>query len=305
MSDELLRRLGEVERRRRPGEEWDEVLEGTATSQEATERGRARGEQPEDLDALAQASAPLTGAERKAWATRAKAALQTTDDEDDEDPAEVEAPAGVVDLDSRRTRLRWGGGVLALLVAAALVLWIRARPQPGVPTEAGAPLPAFSMTVRNDTVAEIRGAEGSHDDGPARYRPDSRIHWSFQPEAPVDGPLELAAIVRGEGVSCLARPSLTRASDNGVLELRGAVGETLGLGSGRWTLEVIIARAGSLPDDASGCQQPRDLPCPCPLPLRPGASIEASDLQPPRGSAAWRTATTYEMLVEASAQSPK
>ncbi|MCA9708063.1 MAG: hypothetical protein KDK70_19585, partial [Myxococcales bacterium] len=55
MSDELLRRLGQVERERRPAEDWDEVLDGRITAAEAVSRGRARGDDADELDALAQA----------------------------------------------------------------------------------------------------------------------------------------------------------------------------------------------------------------------------------------------------------
>lgn len=304
MSDELLRRLGRAERENRPAEDWDEVLEGRMTAAEAMARGRARGEDEDELEALARASMPPTESERRAWGGRARAALQATDDDDDDDaPADspaaeapVEAP---IELATRRARRRWGWGGLATLVAvaAAVLLWLRARPQPGALEVAGEPLPPFTMTVRNGTVGEVRGS-ADEVGGPARYAVDSRIHWSFQPDEPVAGGLELAAVVRGDdGLTCLTRPEVTRASSDGVLEVRGTVGQALGLGPGLWTVEMIVARRGALPNDGAGCAHPRDLPCPCPPRLQPGASIEDAGLEPEPGAAAWRTVRSYELEV--------
>lgn len=297
MTDELLRRLGRAERESRLADEWDEVLEGRMSADEAMERSRARGDS-DGLEALARASTALTEPERKKWTSHARAALQTTDDDDAPTaPPSADAP---VDLARQRARRRWGWGGLATLVAvaAALVLWLRARPDAGDLGVEGEPLPPFTMIIRNDTVTELRGADDATLEGPAPYRPDSRVHWSFQPDAPISGALELAAVVHGDDLSCLARPTVARASADGALELRGTVDETLGLGPGRWTLDVIVARAGSLPADETGCDQPRDLPCPCPVPLHPGARIERADLEPERGAAAWRRVRSYEMLIE-------
>ncbi|MCX4244791.1 hypothetical protein [Paraliomyxa miuraensis] len=316
MSDELLQRLGRVERESRPAEEWDEVLEGRMTALEAVERGRARGEEADELEARARASAPLSETERKAWTRRARAALAKDAEDEPHDDApqhepepesepESAAPDAPVDLARERERRRaWLLGLSTLVImAAALVLWIQVQPVPRGLETTPEPLPSFSLFVRNDLPREVRGADEGPAEGPPRYRSDSQVHWSIQPEAPIAGAVELAAIVRGDDdLACLARPVVARTSTDGILEVRGTVSDTLGLGAGHWTLELLVARAGALPVDEPGarCTSPRHLPCPCPRPLEQGASIEAAVLEPAREPAAWRTVDAYEMLVDAS-----
>ncbi len=324
MNNEQLRELGTVERESRPAQEWDQVLEGRTSAKEAVERGRARGEDVDTLEALAQASAPLTGAERKAWARRARAALRGAEDPEDpaaaepdgsarKDPSEPAADdperrigppdlsAPPVDLAEQRARRRWGWGTLGGLaaVAAALVLWLRVGPTPPDPEAAAQALPSFTLVVRNALADEVRGADEGTQDGPAPYRTNSRVHWTLQPDEPIATALELAAIITGDSTPpCLTRLAVSRATGEGVLEVRGTLGEVLGLEAGRWDVDLIVARTGALPDDAGSCSRPRDLPCPCPVRLSPGARIEPTSQDPPRGPTAWRRLASYELRVD-------
>ena len=303
MTDELLRQLGQVERESRPAEDWDAVLEGELDAEEAIARGQARGEDEDDLRALAAASAPTTASDRAAWAQRARAALDAPGDDDDDEGVEDEAPSeGVeapIDLAAHRRR-RWGLGTLMAVVAiaASLLLWSRMRPSAVAPDAVVPPLPGFTMTVRNDYVQEIRGDEGSPSEGPHAYRVDSELHWVITPEAPVTDALELAAIIHvSDGPACLVRPPASRVTEEGVLQLRGTVGEVLGLRPGDFRVELLVARTGALPDDGSGCTSPRDLPCPCPAVVEPGIAVPS--FEPAGTSPGWRSVGSHEMRVEA------
>jgi len=314
MSDDLLEQLGRIEREARPDDAWDDVLDGRRPVDAVVQERRAAGDDPEELEALARASAPVGEAERQAWVGRLRAAMASPVEAgagDAASPAPVEAEAGgvpPVDLAARRAqRRRWGvGGGVALAAAAAVLLtWGGGRPS-GTEGSASAerlPLPSFSLVVRNETVSEVRSADASDAAGPDRYRPDSSVHWMVQPEGPVAGVLELAAIVRDDaGGACLARPAVARASETGVLEVRGTVEEVLGLTAGHWTVELVVARAGALPADAPGaeCARPRDLPCPCPARVLPGVPLEPAPPEDPDGAAGRARVASYELEIDPS-----
>lgn len=283
MSDDLLERLGALERENRPAAAWDEVLEGRRTAAEVVRQRRAQGDDAEELEALARASTPLDDAERKAWARRLRAAGAAG--------APSTAASPPIDLAQQRARRsRWSLPSATVLVAAAamLALWSWARPTPPVGEHAQAiPLPSFSLTVRNDTIDDVRG--GGTSDGPARYRPSSVVHWMVSPEQPITGPLELGVVIEAEdGLACLARPAVTRASAEGVLEVRGTVQSVLGLTPGAWRIGFVVAAAGALPTAALDA---------CPKVVQRDALARMAD-----GAALQRAAVSrvegYEIVVE-------
>lgn len=282
MSDDLLEQLGELERASRPAAAWDAVLEGRRSAAEVVEQRRAAGDDAEELEALARASAPPDAAERKAWARRLQVARAA---------AASPAPPPPIDLAQQRARRsRWSLPGLAVLVAVAavLALWSWPRQAPPVGEPAGAsPLPAFSLTVRNDTIDDVRG--GGTRRGPARYRQASLVHWMVSPEQPVAGPLELGVLVEAEGgLACLARPAVTRTSDDGVFEVRGTVAGVLGLTPGTWRLRFLVAAAGELPTDARVA---------CPKIVRRDALVEPASSVAPQRAAVSRV-EPYELVVE-------
>ncbi len=315
MSD-LLEQLGKVDRDDRLPEDWDEVLDGRRDAQDVIRQRKAEGDDEALLEALARASAPLRESERQAWTRRVRAGLrEASEDEDAEEhprPAAVDDPSPdngtspepePIDLERHRAKRRRLGGVLAVTAAAAMtLLWMRPSTDPG-PGSPGDPLPSFSLEVRSASVHSMRGDDAPEAEGPEVVEPNTVIHWMVQPEEPVEASLELAAVVRGEqGVECLARPRVKRASGNGVLEVRGAVQDTLGLAAGRWTLDLLVAHVGTLPDDRGGteCAQPRVLPCPCPADLRPGATIEPAVFDDDAGPARWRVVESYAIDVQST-----
>lgn len=280
MSDDLLDRLGALERESRPAAAWDEVLDGRRSAAELVQQRAAEGDDAEELEALARASAPLDDAERKAWARRLRAA-----------GAVSAAPPPAIDLaEQRARRSRWGlpGATVLVAVAAMLALWSWARPTPPAGSQAQAlPLPSFSLTVRNDTIDEVRGSGTSH--GPARYRPTSRVHWMVRPAQPIAGPLELGVVIEAEdGLACLARPAVTRASAEGVLEVRGTIESVLGLTPGTWRIGLVVAAAGELPTAALDA---------CPKLVRREALARAVDGAALQRAAVSRVAA-YEVVVE-------
>lgn len=246
--DRLLERLGELERASRPAAAWDEVLEGRRTAAEVVRQRQAEGDDAEELEALARASTPLDDAERKAWARR----LRTASAGAAAPATSTDTPPPIDLAQQRARRSRWSLPGAAVLVAAAavLALWSWPRTVPPVGEHAGAiQLPSFSLTVRNDTIDAVRGGGTRH--GPARYRPSSIVHWMVSPEQPVAGPLELGVVIEAEdGRGCVARPAVTRASAEGVLEVRGTVQSVLGLTPGTWRLRLVVAAKGELPTDA-------------------------------------------------------
>lgn len=279
MSDDLLDRLGALERESRPAAAWDEVLDGRRSAAELVQQRREEGDDTEELEALARASTPLDDAERKAWARRLRAA-----------GAASAAPPPIDLAQQRARRSRWivPGATVLVAAAAMLALWSWARPTPPVGEHAQAiQLPSFSLTVRNDTIDDVRG--GGTSEGPARYRPSSLVHWMVSPEQPIAGPLELGVVIETEdGLACLARPAVTRASAEGVFEVRGTVKSVLGLTPGTWRIGFVVAAAGELPTAAIGA---------CPKVVRRDALARVAD-----GAALQRAAVSrveaYEIVVE-------
>ncbi|WAS89596.1 hypothetical protein [Nannocystis punicea] len=157
-------------------------------------------------------------------------------------PAEASAPGPVtvLPLAGRRRAITLAGIVLA--VAAAALLW---RFTAGVPQ---APLTGYTVTVRNQTLQELRGDEPSAD--LARYRPDSEIDWVLSPEQTTAAAVDLRVLARApDGRTQLFAPPFTR-SAAGALRIRGRLDAALPLAPGRWRLSLLVSPAGQAPRTA-------------------------------------------------------
>lgn len=306
MSDELLDRLAALGRAQKPDDGWDEVLDGERSAQSWVELRAEDGADLEELNALADAAAPLDAEQQAAWVARLRPALDAAgsdapserpdglDSADIEEPDEHRERAEPIDLASRRQARRWGIGVVTVLtaVAAAVLLWLRPRP-PHTLGGAGPPLPEFALVVRNDSVSEIRGDESPTKKGePARLGTDSQLHWMLAPVQPVTRPVAVAVVAVGDDGACVIRPPIHRRSSEGVVELRGTVADVLGLDPGTWTVHVAMFAEQTVPTDAR-CGERGALPCDCDAD-RPSIAPwrDAAD------AAGWVVTSPYRLTIE-------
>lgn len=264
--DDLLAQLGELEREYDDEfpHAWEDVVRGKRTAAEVIAL-REGVDDPEELAALAEVLVPLDAGTRDAWVERLAATLQTsathaseTESAPESAPAPESEPvttaephATVIDLDARRrARITWMTAAGSLLAAAALVVWLSA-PGDGPRPPGASALPSFSLTVRNETVHEIRSnpaAPGAID----RYTASSRIHWVVRPERSVEPPLGLRVLAvaeAGEPRRLIDPAGAVKVSARGVLELEGTLGELLPLSLGRWSLRMVVADPAALPAD--------------------------------------------------------
>lgn len=285
MNDDLLQRLGQLEREQRLAPHWDEVLEGRRLASALVDRRRSEGAERDELEAmeaLAEACRPLRAGECAAWAQRLRVVVHT-----DAPPRTTEPIALVPPPASPRPSIP-SRLVHFAAVAAIALLWVWARaggPAAQTHPHGRAALPPFSLVVRNATLGEIRGetvdkAGDKTSDEPIlpRYRGNSWIHWMIAPQRPIAVPAELAVAIEGPEPTCLRRLELGDASADGVFELRGRLDEVLDLRPGRWTLTFVVAPRGVLWSDAGvRCASPGSSRCPCPLPpdARPGSARAA------------------------------
>lgn len=263
-ADELLHQLGALEREYDDGfpHEWEDVVRGERSAAEVVAARREAGDDPAEIDALAELLRPTSATEREAWVERAGAALASAGSEPGPGIAEgggvewessrAEASereeAEVVSLGERR-RGPWVAAVVALLAAAALVLWL--RPRGGAESIPGAgELPSFTLTVRNELVHEVRsGASGTEE--VHQYLPQTVVRWVVSPERSVSTSVGIRILAEAEGDAPerhLIDPRAT-ISDRGVIEIGGGFGEVLGLSPGRWSLRMIVGEA--LPSDVA------------------------------------------------------
>lgn len=251
-TEQLLSDLGALEREYDETfpHEWEDVVRGDRTAQEVM-AAREGQDDPEELRALAEVLTPISDEERNAWVDRlAEAVAQPAPNAGDaEDPAaEPEAGAQVVSLDERRRSRAWLAAGATVLIAAALLLWLVPRTQGPAPTEpGGVTLPGFSLTVRNETVQEIR-SDSTPTEGVAPYLPTSQIDWVIRPERSIAEPVEIRILAEGAS-RMLITPQDAEVSERGVVRLRGTIEDTLGLSPGRWSLRILVGAPASLPDD--------------------------------------------------------
>ncbi|MEM7154586.1 MAG: hypothetical protein AAF799_17190 [Myxococcota bacterium] len=243
--DDLLGQLGALEREYDDAfpEAWEDVVRGTRSADEVAAERLEAGDDPDEVEALKAELAPVSEVEREAWIDQLAEAAATSEPS----PAAAE-PDNVVSLGDRRSsRAGWVAGAVAVLVAAAVVLWLMPR-DGGAPVEPGraaSTLPGFSLLVRNETVHEIRSA----DDGPKAeaevYQARTQVHWVIRPERSVGESLQLRVLAEAQGDTEGAKrrlidPGKITVSERGVVELVGTFGELFELPTGRWSLHLVL-----------------------------------------------------------------
>lgn len=223
--DPLLAALGAIERDD-PGEDlrpWVEHLAG-------------RGAAPTDPDgseenvALAALfTAPIAEREVEALTDQVRAAW-------------APAVAPVVPL-RRRPRV-WSAVAGTLVLAAALLLWIRFDPRTD--------LPAYSVEVRSTSVSVDRAPATT---GLAhRFRPDSMIDIVLAPESAVRESVALRVLARDAGGrERLLAPPVAR-SPEGAISLRGRLDVVLPLEVGIWRLDFVVTPEGAAPSDPAAAE---------------------------------------------------
>lgn len=252
--DDLLRRLAEVEREHeaRYPHPWEAVIAGDLDP-EAARAARAGIDPAEDVELHADLFTPLGEDETAAMVERMAAALASADQTHTTPPsadanadADADASAApVISLAERAARRRRGllGGASALVAAAAaLALWIQLGDPAAREGGEGEALVPYSLMVRNQELRPERSADAAHE-GPARYRRDSAIHWVLRPDEAIARPEGLGLEIwagEGAGARRLAPTAGVTISEQGVVELRGTLGELLPLAPGRWSLRFVV-----------------------------------------------------------------
>ena len=247
-ADELLLQLGALEREHDEGfpHEWEDVVRGDRSAEEVAAARREAGDDPEELEALAELLRPTSDAEREAWVERAAEALGSSAPGEGTGGAETsddarEGEATVVSLGERRRR-PWVVAVVGLLAAAALLLWLRPRGGPG-PEPGASTLPTFTLTVRNEVVQQIRSGDAEPVEI-AQYLPGTKVRWFVSPERSVEGAVGVRIVAEPVGRPASERRLLdppAAVSDRGVIEIRGDFDSVLvGLPPGRWSLRVVV-----------------------------------------------------------------
>jgi hypothetical protein len=124
-------------------------------------------------------------------------------------------------------------------------------------TSPARPLPPYALTTEGGLPpASDLTPPGELASGPMRhrYQLDTAFDWTLQPRGEVEGPLELRAFVFPEAPTSGEARALELGElaqiDAGVAHVRGSIA-ALGLGSGTYTLALVLGRPGSLPTQAS------------------------------------------------------
>ncbi len=288
--DELLNRLAEHERELRPEPEWDEVLRDHRNASSVVERLVAEGLDADEARALAQACTPLDDAQVDELAHRMQSRTSLACADEGAIPSRSAPPIDLTERRVQRRRRALVAVAIPLAAAAVLALWLAPAPDSA--------LPAYDLTIRNDTISTMRGIDDGPDT-PHRYLPTSMVDWMLNPKDSVEESLELAVVIEDDhGQQCLARPSATRLLSGGAFEIRGALEDVLGLVPGHWRLSFVIESEGTLPIDEPGqCKQPRVFPCPCSAQLE--HPITPIHYEPPRRST-WLE--PYEIVVQTPQQ---
>jgi hypothetical protein len=209
---------------------WLERAAGTinAADRAVLEQMVAAGDVPAESMA---AHVPIGDAVRERYAAAALEAMEA-----ETGAPEVESPAPVIDLASRRSSRRWVFGAGALAAAAALFLVMRPSIAP-IPTPDSAP--AFEL--------EFRGGDRvfRSDDSPPVLREGAPFEFLIRPETAVATPTVDAFIIRGENRSAWAiRPQI---SEHGAIRISGRLGVELDATPGPVTVEIVVTVPGRTP----------------------------------------------------------
>lgn len=227
MADELLRALGKRQADSAPGRAGDEA-EGSEAARAMLRRFDA-DERAELLDGVfaeldAHAEAPGT---------------------------QSAAPPAVVVLEARRRpRAAWIGAVVA--IAAVLVLWLGTTRGPATSGEA---MPSYAATRLEGGTATMRSAQTELPSA-LELAPDASIDWIFTPATPVRTPVAAVILAARVGKTpVLVRPAALDVSAQGVVRIKGSLGEVLPLSPGTWSLDVLLGEPTRLPDSVAAAEQ--------------------------------------------------
>jgi hypothetical protein len=217
MTDELLRALGKQQRR--------DPSPGSAMPPNST-----------DAEALLR---PFDTEEREALLDRVMERL-------DRGPGLAEEPLPVVDLEARRRSPAVVLVAIAVSIAAVLLLWFVMRP----PTPDVAGLPEYAFTQLQGGVAEQRSADALPE--VVKVHADDSIDWVLTPAQPVRAAIDVGLLAEpDEGVARLVPLPAAQVSTSGAIRIEGRLADHVALEPGAWTLSIVVAPEGELPDDAA------------------------------------------------------
>lgn len=223
---DLARQEGEAEKARFD-ERWDRLAAGTLTPDEEAELKALAESSPEMREAY-EAFRPL-GADFQARVVNAINA---------ERPRVLPFYRRAV----RRIEV-WVGAAAAVAASLFFLVW---SPVP--------PLPAYSVDPISGDKAS-RGEEHVSPSGMPVFSPGSMLKLKVHPQPPsrVQGPLEARAFrvpAGGAGGDWVPEPGFTvENGTDGIVRLRGTLGETTRLPPGTWKICVVVSRPGKAPKE--------------------------------------------------------
>ncbi len=168
-------------------------------------------------------------------------------------PVEEAVADNVTALPTRKPAV-WAGVGILIAAAASLVLWL-AMPSPVDP------LPAYGAVSISGGSAAVRGDRDAVPEVLKLAHSTDNIEWRFAPAIPVEGDVEVVLSARlASGTRVFAAVPNPTVTPTGSIQLRGPLNTFIELSDGRWTIEVIVARAGHAPgsaEEATGADWPR------------------------------------------------
>lgn len=207
---------------------WLEVMQGHRSVSEVAQERKQLGDAEDDVAIAAELFTPMTAAEEAALVDVLLAGQ----------PTRLPARSG--------STMRWLAPVLAL--AAALVLVWMLLPTETTP-ESRAPLVAYGAIETDGGLVEKRGPEAP----PAPrviYGRSSPFTWVLRPvdrHASGVGARAFGTSESGASQRLAVEPEV---DVSGAVRFSGKI-EQLGLAPGKWTIAIVVAPAGALPEDGS------------------------------------------------------
>jgi hypothetical protein len=271
-TDAVLGLLGQREREREAAlvdaraPEWEAVVSGQLSVDEAI---AARGEAGDEQEQLEQAAAYFRPFDADERAGLLDALLGE---------AQAEAPSNVVPLVERAVTDQAGqteqagrgagwisGGLLLVAAAAAIVLWWVWPVNPnGLGGDEGTtltqrePLPSYVLET-DGGLSQLRGDTGDEPaQAPNRYRGDTPFEWVLRPEASVDGTVGVRGFAFVDGGTAgrpLQLDPLVRIASSGAIQITGTIHQ-LGLEAGSYTIALVVGRPDDLPARAADAVAP-------------------------------------------------